>query len=175
MPRIPNKTVSPICSIWIGIDPGASGGVASLRSFLDGSGVMSTTYNVRETERDRLDLLREIVNREGPLDVRAVIEQVGGFIKGNPAPGSAMFNFGMNYGGWRMALIALGIPFRAIRPQEWQKVLGIPPRKKKPDESKTAFKNRLKARAQELFPAQIVTLATCDALLLAEYCRRTSL
>jgi hypothetical protein len=94
-----------------------------------------------------------------------------------------------------MALIAAGIRFEDVPPQKWQKALGIAPRKsgktkmvssaddpKVPflctelrevgGESKTVFKNRLKAKAQQLFPEQKVTLATADALLLLEYCTR---
>ena len=81
-----------------------------------------------------------------------------------------MFKFGMSYGGLRMALTAAQIPFESATPQNWQKSLGIG--KKGKTETRTSFKNRLKAKAQQLFPNLKVTLATSDALLLAEYCRR---
>jgi hypothetical protein len=99
----------------------------------------------------------------------AVIEKVGGYI-GKPQPGSAMFKFGMSYGGLRMALIAAGISFLEVTPQQWQKTLGVSTKKK--NETKGKFKNRLKALAQQIFPSVKVTLATADALLLAEYARR---
>jgi hypothetical protein len=86
-----------------------------------------------------------------------------------------MFNFGWNYGSLRMAMIASGLPFEDVPPQVWQKALKIPSRKKEGrqyKETKAAFKNRLKAKAQQLFPRVYITLATCDALLIAEYCRR---
>ena len=38
--------------------------------------------------------------------------------------------------------------------------------------SKTEWKNKLKAKAQQLFPGEKVTLATCDSLLIAEYGRK---
>jgi hypothetical protein len=81
-----------------------------------------------------------------------------------------MFNFGANYGALRMALTAAGIPFEEVVPGVWQRGLNIPPRKK--TEGKTAWKNRLKAKAQQLFPSVKITLATADALLIAEFCRR---
>ena len=149
--------------IYIGVDPGASGGLAALcDSVVEFVAMPATEFDIWEwfdTVRDRRD-----------DSVFACIEKVGGFIQGSPQPGSAMFKFGASYGGLRMALVAAGIPFEEVTPQTWQKALGIP--KRAATESKTQFKNRLKARAQQLFPDHKITLATCDALLLAEYCRR---
>jgi hypothetical protein len=100
----------------------------------------------------------------------AAVEEVSGYI-GVRQPGSAMFRFGASYGELRMALVALGIPFRVVRPQAWQKALDIPPRKR--SESKTAWKNRLAAEARRRFPTSRITLATADAVLLADYARQT--
>ena len=80
-----------------------------------------------------------------------------------------MFKFGMSYGGLRMALVAAGIPFTAVTPQKWQKALGIPHRER--TESKTQWKQRLKRKAEQLFPNHKLTLAISDALLIAHYCR----
>lgn len=154
--------------LFIGIDPGASGALA----VLDGS--VTATASPR-TERDLWDWISRFGPwidgelREEPLHAFAVIEKVQGYI-GLAHPGSAMFKFGVSYGGLRMALIAAGIPFEEVAPQRWQRALGIAPRRK--DESRGQFKNRLKARAQQLFPHVSVTLANADALLIAEYCRR---
>lgn len=166
--------------MYIGIDPGASGGLA----FVTGGLVKSTA--MPGTEKDLWDWIRTggVVDKNGdPLPLpasscEAVIEKVGGFmasggtsqLKKNVASGHTMFTFGASYGGLRMALIAAGIPFEEVTPQTWQKGLGIPPRKK--TESKTAWKNRLKARAQQAFPKEKITLATADALLVALYCKR---
>jgi hypothetical protein len=68
-----------------------------------------------------------------------------------------------------MALIASGVPFEAVTPGKWQKEFGLLAKK---GETKTAKKNRHKARAQELFPDLKITHATADALLIAEYGRR---
>ena len=148
--------------VYIGIDPGASGGLASVH--VDGS---CAAVTMPPTERDVWEWVTDLSSWRPPF---AVVEKVGGFIKGNPAPGSAMFRFGVSYGGLRMALVAAAVPFEEATPQKWQKGLGITARGK--DESKTAFKNRLKQRAQQLFPGVKITLATCDAILIAEYCRR---
>jgi hypothetical protein len=120
------------------------------------------------TERDVWEFFsRTIYNPEFKRRSMAVIEKV------HSMPGQGVhstFKFGMGYGGLRMALIAAGIPFIEATPQAWQKELEIPPRKK--TETKTQFKNRLKAMAQQLFPGVDVTLKTADALLIAYYCRQ---
>jgi hypothetical protein len=164
--------------IYLGIDPGASGGLASITLPRDDPFPLLPavhTYKMPETERD----LWKLVCGWGTcgrapgelLEVAACIEKVGGYIGGPgfKAGSSAMFNFGVGYGRLRMALIAAEIPFEEIPPQRWQKAFGL---HRKPNEKKTSFKNRLKSKAQQLFPGVEVTLATADALLLAEYTRR---
>lgn len=145
--------------VYVGIDPGASGGLATVGADLQAVGMPGTELDVW------------VWMSVEPRPEFAVIEKVGGYTQaGGPQPGSAMFKFGQSYGGLRMALVAAGIPFDEVTPQTWQKGLGVTPRGK--TESKTQFKNRLKARAQQLFPSVKVTLATADALLIAEFCRR---
>jgi Holliday junction resolvasome RuvABC endonuclease subunit len=113
------------------------------------------------TMRDILTALEEHSARS-----YAVIEKVHAM----PAQGvSSTFKFGTSYGALLMALTAAYIPFEMVTPQKWQRELGVLSRK---GMTKTQHKNQLKAKAQELFPDLKVTLATADALLLAEYCRR---
>lgn len=151
--------------IYIGVDPGASGGLAFIR------GDEVDLVPMPDTERDVWDSIVDVLLcYQTPPKSFAMIERVGGYIAGNPSPGSSMFKFGRSYGGLRMALVGNDVPFEDATPQKWQKGMGITPRAK--TESKTQFKNRLKAKAQLLFPKLNVTLATADALLLAEYCRR---
>ena len=110
-----------------------------------------------DTEKDVWEYLSSLPSFRGPNCIFAMIEQVGGFIgRGGRgvAVGPAMFNFGMNYGALRAFLIARRIPFETVRPQKWQKEIGIPLRKgkgvsKNKEESSTEFKNRLKAFAQQ--------------------------
>jgi len=61
------------------------------------------------------------------------------------------------------------LDFATIRPQDWQAAIGM---KKLKGEQVTAWKNRLKEKAQELFPSLKITKATADAILIAEVCRR---
>lgn len=67
-------------------------------------------------------------------------------------------------------LLAAGIPHEVVGPKEWQKALGL--RRKKKGEKPSAWKNYLKSQAQALYPTEKITLDTCDALLLAHYCRK---
>lgn len=159
MPPVSSK---PLC-LYVGIDPGASGGLACVGL------VHASAEPMPRTEDDLLDWFRQLPSGDG-INVYAVIEKVGGYIKGSEFPGSAMFNFGDGYGQLKMACAAEGLIRELVTPGVWQKGLGIPGRKK--DEAKTPWKNRLKAVAQRLFPEVKVTLATADALLIAEYCRR---
>ena len=147
----------------IGIDPGKSGGIALITNILD------STTKMPSTEADVSNWLwtaKEFTSTKfGGLF--ASIEKV------HSMPGQgvrSMFTFGRNYGFLRGCLISLRIPFEEVMPRTWQKGLGIPVRKT--NETKTQFKNRLKARAQQLFPEKTLTLATCDAVLIAEYSRR---
>jgi Holliday junction resolvasome RuvABC endonuclease subunit len=155
-------------TVFMGIDPGISGGIAVIRK-----GKVSHT-SMPSTERDVWEWIRWWQD-EGDIlvpdwSVMAMIEQVGGYI-GEAQPGSAAFRFGQSYGGLRMALTAADIPFQAVVPKTWQKTFSLTRGK---SEAKTAWKNRIKAKAQQLFPSEKVTLAIADALLIAEHCRRTN-
>ena len=145
----------------IGIDPGGSGGFGIIR-IMD-EAIAISAMKMPDTEKDISDLIGTLKRP----NTSAYIEKV------NSMPGqgiSSAWKFSGNYHGLRMAMVCHGIPFEEVRPQVWQKGLAIPKRKK--TESQTQFKNRLKAKAQQLFPDIQVTHAIGDALLLAEYGRR---
>jgi hypothetical protein len=129
-----------------------------------------TVLPIPKKERD---IWYHLYSLPGELEELAVvIEKVGGYVGGVGQPGSAMFNFGMSYGGLRAFVIALGVPeerFDDVTPQVWMSRLGLPPRKK--SQSKTEWKNQLKSVAQALYPETKITLATADAVLIAEYAR----
>lgn len=147
---------------YIGIDPGKNGGIA----VLDAEGGVLDLTKMPETPRELLDFLEKW--KENSF---CTLERVGG-MPGNG--GSAMFNFGKGFGHLQMALLALEIPTEDVTPNKWEKTYQLGTSGKF---SKTEWKNRLKAKAQQLFPSlgRKITLATCDALLIAEYGRRKSL
>lgn len=144
----------------IGIDPGGSGAIAVL---WNAGGAQSWAIK-NLTELEIFQTLQELKRRSDNSvvpDISALIEAVASR-PGQGAPG--MFKFGMSYGSLRMALIAAGIPFEAVAPNVWKKKVGLV---RKKNESLTAYKNRSKARAQELFPQLTCTHANSEALLLA--------
>lgn len=139
----------------IAIDPGKSGGLAHLR----GDGV-TELHKMPETLGDVCDLLRGMI-AYGPVEV--YMEQVNGRGDGS---GNAMFGFGEGYGFIQGVLMAWAVPMVKVTPQKWQKYFSFGARG---DLSITDWKNKLKARAQELYPGQRVTHATQDALLILHY------
>ena len=142
--------------IIIGLDPGASGGMAVL-----GDCEVTTLKFDTMTPREIYDELWDL-SLLG-LPVKAYLEKVHGM------PGCrGQFEFGVKYGWLQMALIAARIPFELVPPQTWQRGVGMAGLKGE----KADRKRQLKARAQELFPSIKVTLSDADALLIAEYGRR---
>lgn len=147
---------------YIGIDPGKHGGIAVMGA----DGEVLDVVKMPETPQDLLDFLEQYKD-----DSFCTLERVGG-MPGNG--GSAMFNFGKGYGHLQMALLALNIPTEDVTPNKWEKTYQLGSSGKY---TKTEWKNRLKAKAQQMFPhlGKKITLATCDALLICEYGRRQNL
>ncbi|MBV6341041.1 hypothetical protein [Candidatus Magnetobacterium casense] len=132
----------------IGIDPGWSGGIASISP----GGIAAEKFTGR-TERDILDTLNEYLMF---ADV-CYIERV------HSAPGqgvASMFKFGHIYGFLRAVVMAHDIPLKEVSPLTWQTHMRC---RTKGD------KNVSKARAQQLCPSLTITHATADALLIALY------
>jgi len=138
----------------LAIDPGKSGGLV----WFDGSELQ--VQPMPETDGDILDILRSI-RASGVEDCH--IEHVCGFVGG--AGAGQMFSFGEGFGYLKGCLMALAFRVHLHRPQKWQKAMSLGSKK---DHGK-AWKNHLKGRAQELFPATAVTLKTSDALLIFQY------
>ena len=150
--------------IYIGIDPGTNGGIA----VLDYGGKVLSVVKMPATPQDSLDFLGEYSGQ----DIKAALEDDGHGIPGQSSKATA--TFARHNGHLEMALLALGIPTEKVTPQKWQKVYQLGSSKNIP---KGAWKNKLKAKAQQLFPSlgKKITLSTSDALLIAEYARRMTL
>ena len=144
---------------YIGIDPGKNGGIAVMGA----DGEVLDVVKMPGTPQELLDFLEQYKD-----DSFCTLERVGG-MPGNG--GNAMFNFGKGYGHLQMALLALHIPTEDVTPNKWEKTYQLGSSGKY---TKTEWKNRLKAKAQQMFPhlGKKITLATCDALLICEYGRR---
>lgn len=153
----------------IAVDPGVHGAIAvnfpkEVRS--QAQGVYAYKWN---GEADAITLIKELkaYSENELVQAEAYIEQVGGYVKGKPAPGSAMFNFGKNFGFWLAAFSYAGIPLRFVRPQMWQKGLPI-----KAAAQGANRKRALRELASKLYPHLRVTLENADALLLLDYATR---
>jgi len=143
---------------FLGIDPGASGGIACV---YDGGVPFAEARKMPGTPKD---ILAFLCNWDLESSV-AMIEKVHAMPKQGV---SSTFKFGQNFGQLQMALAASGVRWEEVTPQKWQKEFGLI----LPNLSNTDKKNRHKAAAQQLFPSLKITHAIADALLIAEYCRR---
>lgn len=145
--------------LHIGIDPGASGGIAFIP---DNNPAKAWAVKMPETLADLWELIDGINYFKQYRSIHACLEKVHSM----PGQGVASsFKFGQGFGHLEMALTAARIPFTYVTPQKWQKELGC---------LTGGDKNVSKARAQQLFPHLKITHAIADSLLIAEYCRRTN-
>ena len=142
---------------YLGIDPGKSGG-AGLLNF--NGGIIGVFKFKDLTMRDMFD---NVFEWRRAYKIEAALEKVHSM----PGQGVAStFKFGQNFGQLEMMLTAVKTPFDYVTPQKWQKAMQCLTK---------GDKNVSKARAQQIWPEQKMTHAIADALLIAEYCRRTSL
>lgn len=136
--------------VLIAIDPGASGGLA-----VQCAGGEVVCVKMPATPRDLLDLLLAL--RQRHRQIRAVVENVGGYMPGNSGPAAA--TFARHMGHLDMALLAAQIPVELVTPAKWMRGIGIPAKL-----DKQARKNAIKAAMQRRYPATKVTLWNADAL-----------
>ena len=146
--------------VFIGIDPGVSGGIAI---------IYNDTYSVKKCPNTVSEMAQVIARLNGSdvadIPKYAIVERVHSF-PGNSA--RSMFNFGTNYGQWLGILATLKIPYILVTPHRWMQHYGSRPRDKKDR------KNHLKALAQQRFPDASITLATSDAILICNYLKETN-
>lgn len=147
------------------------------------SGGFAWTYNRKEvfvsvmpaTPKDIYELLRVISSQGLSLNNMCYLEQVGSYVSGNAGP--AAVKFAQHCGHLEMALIALQVPYEKILPSKWQQYFigkstypSIPKeiqgkaRKQILAKRKQERKNKIKVKAQGLYPHIKVTLKTSDAL-----------
>ena len=140
--------------IYIGIDPGKSGGIC----FISGDDIR--TFKCPSTTHD---MTEELILAKDIGQCTAIVEKVHAF----PGQGvTSCFNFGYNYGLWLGILSALKIPYKLVPPVKWMKYFSVPKMEKKDR------KNYLKQLAQQMYPEHKVTLYNADAILLAKYLQK---
>jgi hypothetical protein len=163
--------------IYLGIDPGLSGAVASIGD--TGEVQIVDTPILKVGKKNEMNtkaasaILRSMRTTNGSISwstsasyshVICAIERVHAF-RGQGV--TSVWNFAKNYGQWLGILAALGISHELVTPQAWKRVMmdGMP---KEKDASIQ--------RVHQLFPEADVTLkkhhGRADALLIAEYIRR---
>lgn len=141
--------------IYIGIDPGASGGI----------GLINTTEDTAEAVPYSDEALIDTLSFYPAAKV--MVEQVHAM----PGNGStSMFNFGKAFGFILGALAAYKIPYQLVPPTKWKREFSV-----------TADKKTSISCCKRLFPeVELRRNAHCrtdhdgmaEALLLAEYARR---
>ena len=143
---------------YLGVDLGINGSCVVLNP--NGS-----VYEVFNTPESRADFIIRY-QKYKKLKCFCITEKVASM----PQNGvKASHTFGVIVERTLYTLELCKIPFQEVTPQTWMKYYEL---KKDKAESKIAWKNRLKAEAQRLFPNEKITLATADAFLIAEYARR---
>lgn len=153
----------------IAIDGGKGGGISVLLP-----GQTATTFHMPATDGELLQKLRIAKASEAET---AYLEDIVLYVprrtaKGKELPSSRLITYGANWGTLKGMLFALDYRIVLVPPQKWQKALGLGNSR---GMSKTLWKNKLKQRAEELFPGIKVTLATADSLLILEAARQGKL
>lgn len=170
----------------VAIDPGSSGGIVWEHEGVVGAEKMP------DTDTGKVELLKKLYNKSFPTQTPplCVMEKNSGFVgkrkvtkelkcyhcgklvtyeEEQADPASAMYTFGDGSGFTRGIVITLNFKYQEFTPVQWMNAAGI---RKERSEAKTAWKNRLKDRAQKLFPQIKVTLNTADALCILDVAKR---
>jgi hypothetical protein len=140
---------------YLAIDPGASGGWV----FKMGDDACTSGG------------ITELVDLHFPLNTVIVLENVPPFV-GRIIPSSAAFKLGKSCGWLEGYFTGKGFPVVLVRPQEWQKTMGVGT---KGTSTTSEWKNKLKAEAQRRFPLNTITLKTADAFCLLAHARQYNL
>lgn len=162
-------------SLYIGIDPGALGGMAVVENIC---GTLQVRRAIPFSISGYVQTLKDVQSQDiGWTDsVHAVVEDVHAM----PGQGvTSMFSFGRNKGLIEGMLLGLGIDYRLVSPQTWKKHFGLIFHK---GTDKREIKSASIDKAVELFP-DVNLLATkrcvkphdgmAEACLMAKYCYDT--
>lgn len=135
--------------LFMGIDPGAMGGLAIVDS--EGSLITFIKYS---------DEINEYIKELNSEDTFCVIESQHAF----PAQGiTSMFTFGTNYGIWIGYLRAFQLSHTFVSPTKWMKHFGTFSKEKR------TRKKEIFAIAKRLYPGKNIPLYMADAVMIARY------
>ena len=145
--------------VFIGIDPGKSGGIATLEGDIE----TTSPWN----DNDFVAVIKGALMDYEANEIIACVEKVSAM----PGQGvTSMFNFGKSAGYIEGVLSAMGIPYQLVPPQKWKKEFSL-----------GSDKKQSIAVCERLFPkVDLHRTERCttkhdgmaEALLLAEYARR---
>jgi hypothetical protein len=166
---ISNSNEDFVCDCILGIDPGASGGIAVWRP----NNLTTTVKMPRDIlpMKEYLEYVKSISEHRLAFVEKVQLQHNDNFQRGEDGYGK---QFGIQklleqFKEVRDTLKIVGIPFVPVHPMTWQSTLNL--RKRVPEE-KIDRKNRYKEIAQNLYPECKSTLWNCDALLLVEFGRK---
>jgi hypothetical protein len=148
----------------VAIDPGQSGGLAWS---VDGEPV--TCEKMPGTDVEVCQLIAELSCKAKDVELFLEEPSVAGY--GPLIPAASIARLAQNYGILYGAAVAMGWRIHRVKPQAWQAAHSLG---KKKDHGK-GWKAHLRARAQELFPTQSVTLWSADALLIFDAASRRAI
>jgi hypothetical protein len=164
--------------MFLGIDPGNSGGFALINKDGDISGLWVMPRIGSKMDYDRTAKLIKSISGYCELNGEKLligIEKPCAFLPGKIHSNFPMLNYGTGFGVLIGAIAVLEIPYLLIHPKTWQKEIWTGSDKRKDPKKKSLEISR------RLFPkADLRATARCkkphdgliDALLIAEYCRR---
>ena len=142
--------------VYIGIDPGKSGGMAVIRN-------KKTPVLLSVLKWEGAFAMRKYIQGWQKGDTHIVVENVPKTIGREGASESTGFVLGDHFGQIKGGLEWAGLDYELVRPFVWQNGLGLSG--KCPDRKKM-----LRDFACDTFPSKVgnrITLATCDAVLIA--------
>ena len=144
---------------YIGIDPGAGGGIAVIN---EEDSIKA--YKCPQSSEDMALLFQVLIGDTPPENIRLLMERV--WARPTNAVRAA-FSYGVNYGQWLGVASSHEIKMNTVIPTEWIRWIGCP------KALKSVIRKRwLKEKAQELYPEiKRVTLKTSDAILITKYAK----
>ena len=144
---------------YIGIDPGASGGIA----VIDEEGNIKA-YKCPKSSEEMSLLFQMCVGNTPTVNIKLLMERV--WARPTNAVRAA-FSYGVNYGQWLGISATHEVQMNTAIPVEWIKWVGCPKALKR-----DVRKRWLKEKAGELYPdVNKLTLATSDAILITHYAK----
>ena len=149
---------------FIGIDAGSNGAI----SIINSEGKLLEIFKIPDTIEETwksLEKYKESIERG---EVFGATEKIWS-MAGNGHVGA--FTLGYNVCVAITTLIHNKIPYEKVLPKTWQKTYSLISQSKFPNQ--TTWKKYLFEKAQELFPSDKFYIYQADALLIAEYLRRT--